>query len=609
MNRMHWPCRKLTVLFNMINAILLSMLLIIFFSYRVASAEEPPLPTPNFKKLNILSKFADKKSADNLVYSLNKSGQQVRVVVKEIDVPLKSLSVGLFLTRMRADHVVTHLAKNNIDAYVFELQTGKFRVYAGAMKDENNFWQRYEKLLTLGYEKPHTSIKIVQETEYYVVSDKKEEISLPTKLQPITTKTKNSEFTTDFQNARFKGEFSIWGDQGQRSSSNYFNAALSLRTKYKSDLDFTFGTRFNATEQSSEENLQKFEFQWEPTYLRYLQPKQQWMIGAIDAQWDAINPNVQQASLNDRLSSKVLVRYKLDDKLVDKRRPVFGAQWKYSSELYNLDVIWTPAFRPAKLPDFGSIWHPVRRSDGAIRGIEPTDDWKYLVQKGSFAGETLDSGGVGVRISRHVGARTRAVTFQYARQSEPYYALNPTVQKHLADGKTLDFALQSEGYTFTPKHPYSGILTWEESSKISHFEVAVLSNTPYSTRSYEYKTAMSMAWKFGFVYPVKDRKTHVSGYFVGHHINTDNKIIDRKTRLALFGDLHQTSKSGLWKLSSTYEIGLDHAELFLNPRLTFQQSKHVQIYLNYLLFTGSDITESGYHTGHSILSLTWQAVF
>ncbi|MDH3327083.1 MAG: hypothetical protein OEM38_10245 [Gammaproteobacteria bacterium] len=577
----------------------------IFLSSLFAEEE----PAIDFKKLNILSKFTNKNSADNLIYSLNKSGQKVRLISQQIDIPLKSLSIGLFQTRMLAERAVKHLKENNIDAFVFELNNDKFRVHAGAMQDENNFWQRYEKLLALGYKKPHTTIKVVQATQYYVVSDKKEDTPLHVKIKSVTTKAKNTELTTEFLGARFKGEFSIWGDQGKRSSSNYFNAALSLRTKYKSDLDFTFGTRFDATEQSSEKNVQKFEFQWQPTYLRYHQPRQQWMIGAIDAQWDTINPNAQHESLSDRLSSKVLVRYKLDYELADKRRPVFGLRWKYNSEQYDLDVIWEPAFRPAKLPDFGSIWHPVRRSDGAIRGIEPTGTWKELVEKGSFANETLDTGGIGVRIGRRIGSRTRATTLQYARQNEPYYALNAGVQKHLSNGQTTDVALSAIGYTFTPEHPYTGVLTWEESSPISHFEIAVLSNTPYTTRDYEYKTAMSIAWKLGFIYPKKDRNTHISAYLIGRHINTNDNILDRKTKTSLFGELYQTSKNGLWKLGSSYEIGLDRAELFLNPRLTLQQSKYVQIYLNYLLFTGSENTESGYHTGHSILSLTWQAAF
>ena len=563
----------------------------------------------DFKKLNILSKFSDRKSAEELVYSLKKSGQKVRIVEKEIDLPLKSLSVGLFLTRQRADAVVRQLQKNHIDAFVFQLKNGKFRVHAGAMQDETNFWQRYEKLMALGYKKPHTGIKVVKIKQYYVVSDKKEKTKLLAKIKPVTTKTKNAVFTTELHNARFKGEFSIWGDQGNRSSSNYFNAGLSLRTKYKSNLDFTYGSRFDATEQSSDENVQKFETQWLPTYLRYHNTKQQWMIGAIDARWDTENNKTPINDLSDWLSSRILTRYKLDRDIIDRRRPVFGVRWTLDTTQFDLDVIWLPTFRPAKLPDFGSIWHPVRRSDGAIRGIKSTDTWKELVKQGSFANESFDTGGGGVRFLHKIGKNKRAITLQYARRNEPYYVLNPAIKRYLAEGQTLEFAMAAEGYTFTPKHPYSGVITWEESGSVSHFEVALFSNTPYTTSSYEYKTAMSMAWKMGFIYPKTNKRTHVSAYFIGRHINTSDSILDRKTKLALAGELYKISRSKLWKLGTRYEIGLDNAELFLNPRVTFQQSKYVQIYLNYLLFSGSEVTESGYHTNHSILSLTWQAAF
>ncbi len=578
----------------------------------LVSAEETENKKVDFKKLNILSKFNNRSAAENLVYSLNKSGQEVRIVTKEIDISLKSLSIGLFLTRMRAEHVVKRLKKHNIDAFVFELKSGKFRVYAGAMKDESNFWERYEKLLTLGYKKPHTSIKIAHETQYFVVSDKEDESKTITKaiakLRPIEAK--NSQFITEMYSARFKGEFSMWGEEGNRSSSNYFNSSINLRTKYKANLDFTYGTRFQATEQSSEENIQKFEFDLQPTYLRYQQQQNEWSIGAIDARWDAINPNKQHESLSDRLSGKVLVRYKLDTDKEDNRRPSFGMRWKFdSAKTYDLDVIWLPVFRPAKLPDFGSVWHPVRRSDGAIRGIKPTKNWAELVKRGSFADDKLGTGGAGVRFSNKVGSRTRAITLQYTRRSEPYYALNPLIADALNAGKTLNFALAQKGYTFTPKHPYSGIMTWEESSKVSHFEFAVLSNTPYTTTDYRYKTAMSMAWKLGFIYPKTSKKSLVSAYLTGRHINTKDKILDRKTKISLFGELYSISHSGTWKFSSTYEIGLDRLALFLNPRLTFQQTKYVQIYVNYLLFSGDKITESGYQTKNSILSLTWQAGF
>jgi len=564
----------------------------------------------DFKKLNVISKFLDKKSADELVYSLKRSGQDIRLVSKQVDLNLKSLSVGLFDTKIHADSVVKHLASNKIDSFVFKLRSGKYRVHAGAIEKEDLFWSRYEKLVALGYKKPHTSIKVVKQTEYYIVSDKKEDTSLSHQLKSVIPDMKNTAISTEFHSARFKGEFSIWGDQGDRSSSNYFNAALSLRTIYQSNLDFIYGGRFDATEQSSDENIQKFEFDWKPTYMRFHEGNRQWMVGAIDARWETINPNTEHESLSERLSSKILVRYKLDYDLTDKHQPVIGTRWKFRSPLYELDVMWLPFFRPAKLPDFGSIWHPVRRSDGAIRGIEPTDQWAELVKKGSFADEKSLTGGIGVRISHRVGSRTRAATLQYTRQNEPYYALNSTVQQLTNAGTDADTAiLSTKEATFTPEHPYTGILTWEESSKISHFEFAISTNTPYSTRDYEYKTAMSMAWRMGFIYPKTDRNVHLSGYFTGHHINTDETIIDRKTKLAISGEVYTLSKSGFWKFGTSYEIGLDHAELFLNPRLTLQQSKYVQIFLNYLLFTGSDTTESGYHTGHSILSLTWQANF
>lgn len=571
-----------------------------------ALSQEADAVADELKKLRVLSKFLDLEKANKLLYSLKKSGQDVRIIEKQKEIVLKAISFGAYKSRKKAESIIRRLQQNDVDAFIHKTKSGRYRIHAGALQDEIYYWSRYEKLVSLGYKKLQTTLKPVEVTEYLIVRDKSEELKPPMQLQPVVSKIINQDIVTEFYAARFKGEFSIWGTQEDRSSSNYFNAAVSARTRHSNVWDMTYGARFEMIEQSSDENLQDFSIIWEPTYFNFYQNGQRWQLGLIDARWKQQNKD----NLSERMFSKNLSRYKLDDNFDDRRRPTFGLSWQFKQVNQSLDVIWIPLFRPAKLPDFGSIWHPVSRTNKAIMGIESTADWESLVENGSFADEEILSGGVGVRLSRFVGSNERAITLQYVRRSEPYYKLNPSIQNLLAQDRTLDFAVAfSPGYTFTPEHPYSGILSWEEIGKISHIEVALLSNRPYTKSNYQMKTAASLEWKLGFNYPKTNKNTHLAVFFSGWHINTSNEILDQKTRLALSGNLFMNTSNQYWKFGSDFDIALNQFDVFINPKIIFQQSKHVNIYLNYQIFAGDDNTNNGYHTKHSIVSLAWQAIF
>ena len=573
------------------------------FSFSLSANES----TESLDDLRVISKFSNKNDATKLVRSLKKSGQAARIIPKSENIILKSVSIGLYPNEKEASAVVTHLKANNINAFLYKVESGEYRVHAGALQQEDYYWNRFEQLLALGYKRIHTALKPATITHFYVVRELIENLPDPIQLTPTRKKSKTSIFNTTFLFGRFKGEFDGWKESGEQSSSNYFNAQLSAKTRYKNQWDIIYGVRFDALEQSSKTNLQKFEFQFLPTYLNYQKPNNQWQIGLIDGRWD----NRKQDSLSDRISGKILVRHFLDEAVIDRRRPIIGARWKFSQSQYQLDVIANPIFRPAKMPDFESIWHPVSRQNKAIIGIRPTDDWEELVEQGSFADEKYQTGGIGIRMSQQLGRRTRAISLQYVRASEPYYKLNPNIQQLLSTGSTVTSALSATSgeITFTPEHPHSAIFSWEEFGKISHFEIAVSSNTPYTTTSYQMKTGVSLEWLMGFIYPTKNRNTYVSSYFTGRRINTEDDILDRKTKLGLKGEIYQYSPNRHWKAGTAYQIDLDSLGLYLNPKINFEQSKYLNLSLYYQIFTGSDSTDNGYHSGHSILGLSWQAIF
>jgi len=591
---------------NKLSCLHLILITCLFTGFVSANEAINPNKIPeSLNDLRVISKFSNQVEAKKLVRSLKKSGQDARIISQTEEIVLKSVSVGLYPDQKEADTVVQHLKSNNIDAFPYRVQSGEYRVHAGALQHEDHYWNRFEQLLALGYKRIHTALKPVTITHFYVVRELIENLPEPIQLIPKTN-LKDKAFNTTFLFGRFKGEFDGWKESDKQSSSNYFSAQLAAKTTYKKQWSLIYGFRFDALEQSSTTNIQKFELQFLPTYLSYQLPNNEWQFGLIDGRWD----NRKQDSLSDRISGKILVRHLLDEEVIDRRRPVIGARWQFTQSQYQLDVIANPIFEPAKLPQFGNIWHPVSRLNKAIIGIRPTDNWQELVEKGSFADEKYQIGGVGVRMSQQIGQRTRAISLQYVRQSEPYYKLNPSIQQLISTGSTVDDALTaSSGTTFSPEHPHTAIFSWEEFGKISHFEVAVLSNTPYTTNTYLMKTAISLEWMMGFIYPTKNRNTHLSSYFTGRRINTNDDILDRKTKFGLKGEIYQYSTNRHWKAGAAYNIDLDHLGLYLNPKINYEQNKYLNLSLYYQLFTGVDNTDNGYHSRHSIIGLSWQAIF
>ncbi|HFE37984.1 MAG TPA: SPOR domain-containing protein [Gammaproteobacteria bacterium] len=561
-----------------------------------------PKHKESLENSHLIHKFSNKKDAEALLYKLIASGQPAEIIKQTKNFKLKSLSVGLYSDEKTAQSVVKHLKTNHVDAFPFRVKSGKYRVHAGAMQEESHYWKRFELLLSLGYKHIRTTLEPTTLTEFLVV--RKLGTSVLTKQTPSqpATKPKDKAFNTRLLSGRFKGEFYRWNKLDEQNSSNYFSASLSARTGYKNRLDLTYGFRFEALNQISSRNVQRVELQFLPTYVRFQKPDKQWHIGLIDGRWDERN----QPSLADRISSKVLTRYQLDEALTDRRQALAGIRLQLQQSPYRLDVIVNPLFRAAKLPSFNSIWHPVNQLDGTMLGIRPTDDWRELIRKGNFAKEKIQTGGLGIRMSQQSGSSIRATTAQYVRQSEPYYALSSEIQQQLNTGSSVDEALAaSNSKTFSPQHPYSAIFTWEASSKTSHFELAVSSNTPYTTTKYQMKTAVSLEWVLGLTRPGK--QTYLSGYFVGRRINTRDDMLDRKTKLALQGDAYYFLYARHWKIGTSYRMDIDSPGLYLNPKINYEQNKYLRFSLFYQLFTGSKNTASGFHREHALLGLNWQA--
>jgi len=593
----------------------LSALFLTFLSNSIYAVEVEKINSS--ENYEIISKFKQKKEAEKLLDTLLDSRQPVKIITKKIPMRLKSLSLGPYLNKDNAIKTKKKLKANGINAFINDQKNGTYRVYAGALGSEKNYWTRFEQLEKLGFKRIHTQFKHIHTNEYYVIRDKN---SLNVKLKPQIivpkiTKTfapppvlqkSPSIFNNQFESGRFKGELSGWKNADDTNSSNYFSAAVSAKSTYLNKWHIVYGGRFEATEQSSNANYEKYRLHWLPTFIELKQKDNQWLAGAIDARWEKGN----DLTLSDHLSSRMLTRYRMDSNVIDKRRPSFGFRWKLTKTQHSLDVILLPLFRPPKMPVFGSIWHPVNQTQPSIIGLKKTDTLKELIQKGNFADETYNTGGLGARMGQRKGSRSRAITILFTRYPEPYYQLDPGVATAISSGTTIDDAISAHsGTTFTPTHPYTGMFSWEEKGKISHFELALFTDTPYTTELLEMKTAISFSWLAGFKYPKMGKNKELVAYFKGSHLNTKETILDRKTKFIIVNKFFHYLPSYHIQFGLESEIDLDQFGIFINPQIHYKQNKYLNLSLSYQLFAGAEQTESGFHQDHSILSLIWQAVF
>lgn len=587
----------------------LYFLLLSLFCYSITTvaADDPSLPD----NLQFIERYYEKQEANGALTKLLQQNSTAHIITRKVQLTLKALNLGLYPNQTTANKVVQHLKENGIKAFSHEMSSGDYRVHAGALHEKEYYQERHNKLRELGYKQIETSETEIDTIEYLIVIKREKGVS------EILTENANNAWQsyvnqTRLKHTRFNAEFLFWNENETPGSSNYFNSAINYKTTYKTGKTgktgwvFNYGARFTVTEQSGIQRYQKAKLLLEPIYLHIKSNRHNWHIGAADTVWDNENP----LSLSDNITRHNLERYKLDINPEDKRLPSWGIRWQYSHNKYLWDINLFPIFEPANLPQQKSIWHPISLSRGKAKQINTEGDLAYLLKNGALKEKNWDTGGIAVRLDKMIGTSKRAITLQYVRHNTPYPVLNNKLQSALVSGESVTNALQSiNDHSFSLEHPYTAVFTLEERGAISQFEIALLSNTPYTTTNYQMKTAPSANWKLGFDYPHLDRGEKITLYFKGRHISTQETILDQKTRVAIAGVLSTVTKNKSWTLSFTYDIGLNQYDLFLNPRVIFNHSKHVNITLNYQVFAGTNGTEFGYHNQHSNLSIAWLSRF
>ena len=284
-------------------------------------------------------------------------------------------------------------------------------------------------------------------------------------------------------------------------------------------------------------------------------------------------------------------------------------------EEYKLDAVWLPDFRKAFLPDKDSVWYPINRENGTILGFKSNPVLNTFVREGSISENApSDHGNFGLRLSK-TGARIDyAITVQHARQSTPYWQLNPTVRKsYLAGNDPVTAINSSNDATFRARYPRTWVLGgdfgFEALSATWRFEAAWISNTPVTRNNLEYDTVNSINWAAGVQFYPGDRDVRVNLQLAAINLIDSPSVLDRKNIYNFNGSIFDEFGNNRWRANTRFFIGLDKKDIYINPEIAFIAWEPQEIYLAWHYFSGDEETLGGYWEDSSLVTVGWRTRF
>lgn len=342
-----------------------------------------------------------------------------------------------------------------------------------------------------------------------------------------------------------------------------------------------------------------------PSFVAYREGANTWSLGFQRIDWN----RAPDDSALDGLATRDLNHFILDTDIERRRRANAAVYWQRSERSTTLEAVWLPFFRPAELPDTASIWHPVNRERGRIRGLEDNAVLREFARNGAVSAEAPGvggNGGGGVRMTHTKGRRYQAFAAQYLRRSEAYFSLSQSALALVQSGATPAQALAAtSGPTLDITHPTTWLLGMEEGSDTWHFEVAWSSASPVTLNDLSTSTAQRATWQASLkIAPNQPRLEHWIT-LSGSHLLTSDTVLDRAHTLRLAGNARALSTDRDWRWGTRYLVGLDHAELHLNPYIMYVGFNNTDVTFGAHVFGGARLTEFGYHGDHNHIELGW----
>ncbi len=356
-------------------------------------------------------------------------------------------------------------------------------------------------------------------------------------------------------NWRQRGEPASAVDAIGRNSA----AASTLDGRFKFDV----GVRGDFWWQSALQSGTMLAVDFLANSVSYHEEANTWSVGLQRINWN----RAPQDSGLDGLATRDLSHFLLDSELEQRRRVNVAALWRRTEDKGTLEVVWLPVFRPAHLPKLESIWHPVNRERGRIRGLENNSLLGEIARNGTVSEDPVRwNSAWGIRMTRASGRRFQGVTMQNFQRSEPYFVVSPSLRVAMAEGLPPARALaRSTGPALDIIHPATWLIGMEEGSDSWHFEVAWSSTNPVTLNDLTTATASLATWQSSV--KVLPRELGLKHWITlsGTHLLTSDTVLDRTNTLRLSGHAQAWNADRTWRWGAHYLVGLDHVELHLNP--------------------------------------------
>ena len=394
-------------------------------------------------------------------------------------------------------------------------------------------------------------------------------------------------------------------------TSNYGHLVASAKWQPNPRWETQLSPRGDWYYQTGDPDVNEVKWDYGESFVRFRGDNYRVTAGTQKVIWGRID----ELPPTDRISRIDFGRGVLDT-LAERRRAMPVARFEGFHGSYKLDAVWIPDFRKAFLPDKDSVWYPVNRTNGTILGFKSDPVLQQLVKNGSIS-ENAPSGdgGFGVRLSNTAERFDYALTIQHARQSLPYWQLNPQVRAALLAGATPDSAIaSSSGATFQAKYPRTWVLGgdmgFEALDATWRFEAAWISDTPATRSDLEYDTVNSTNWAAGVQFYPGDTDVRVNLQFVGINLLDAPSLLDRKNIYNFNGSIFDEFGNNRWRANTRFFIGLDQKDVYINPEITFIGWEPQEIYLAWHYFSGNnDQTIGGFWEDSSLVTLGWRARF
>lgn len=429
----------------------------------------------------------------------------------------------------------------------------------------------------------------------------------PRKATAKAKKVKSNKVTVKVD--RLRAETGWFIDSAAPSSNNYLHGAASVNIQPDRTWEFQLGARFDGQLQTGTPDAHSARLDYTENFVRWRGEGTRFTFGTQNIAWG----RTDEFPPTDRLSRADLSRFPLDG-LSDRRRAVPALRLEKFIDEFKLDAVWVPDFRPAELAATNSVWNPVDRTRGRILGVEPTPDFTYLIQHGGFAEDKRGAGGGGLRLTQTGGGVDWGLSLQRARQSAPYYQINPQLRGTLLAGGGAAAALAaSTGPAFTAVHPMSTVagaeLEFQRLGATWRIEATRSSDNPATTQDLRYLTVPAWDIVAGAEFFPGDAETRVTLQLASHSLRTNELLIDRKIFNAFTGDIEHPFAGGRWRANMRFLTGLNHRDNYVNPKLTYTGFDSQEIYIGAHFFGGDNSGTGGYHRDHDLVTVGWQAKY